>query len=154
MPDNEYVPTDIITRIKAVRLHLHLSQQQFADLTNVPVTLFKQWENGSIHPPDSYWQRILLIETSKSQTPSHNGTIHEPGAAYSTHTDNEETFPTDFLADPDVVRTFVEGQRLAYGHLFNPAFATEISLIEPLPHQRIAVYDHMLQQSRLRFFGR
>ena len=36
-------------------------------------------------------------------------------------------------------------------HRFNPAFATEISVIEPLPHQRIAVYDHMIQQPRLRF---
>src|SRR5712691_5817642 len=59
--------------------------------------------------------------------------------------------PIDFTSDPDVVRLVVEGERLTYGHLFNPAFATEISLIEPLPHQRIAVYDHMLQQSRLRF---
>src|SRR5437660_10291541 len=57
----------------------------------------------------------------------------------------------DFTADPDVVRVVVEGERLTYGHLFNPAFATEISLIEPLPHQRLAVYDHMLHQSRLRF---
>src|SRR5207237_3952670 len=50
-----------------------------------------------------------------------------------------------------VVRVVGEGERLTYGHLFNPAFATEISLIEPLPHQRIAVYDHMLKQNRLRF---
>src|SRR5256714_9455176 len=57
----------------------------------------------------------------------------------------------DFTADPGVVRAVVEGERLTYGRLFNPAFATEISLIEPLAHQRIAVYDHMLQQSRLRF---
>src|SRR6266487_2876284 len=61
------------------------------------------------------------------------------------------TPPVDFMADPEVVRLVVEGERLTYGHLFNPAFATEISLIEPLPHQRIAVYDHMLQQPRLRF---
>jgi SNF2 family DNA or RNA helicase len=40
---------------------------------------------------------------------------------------------------------------LRYGHLFNPSFATEISLIDPLPHQRIAVYEHMLKQTRLRF---
>jgi SNF2 family DNA or RNA helicase len=40
---------------------------------------------------------------------------------------------------------------LGYGHLFNPAFATEISMIDPLPHQRIAVYDYMLPQTRLRF---
>ncbi len=44
-----------------------------------------------------------------------------------------------------------QGERLTYGHLFNPAFAAEISLIDPLPHQRLAVYDHMVQQTRLRF---
>jgi len=65
--------------------------------------------------------------------------------------DSEVPPSIDFTADPDVVRVVVEGERLTYGHLFNPAFATEISLIEPLPHQRIAVYDHMLKQSRLRF---
>jgi hypothetical protein len=43
----------------------------------------------------------------------------------------------DFTADPDVVRVVVEGERLTYGHLFNPAFATEISLIEPLPHHPV-----------------
>ena len=57
----------------------------------------------------------------------------------------------DFSADPEVVRVVAEGERLGYGHLFNPAFATEISMIDPLPHQRIAVYDHMLPQPRLRF---
>ena len=40
---------------------------------------------------------------------------------------------------------------LTYGHLFNSAFATETSLIDPLPHQRIAVYRRMLEQSPLRF---
>ncbi len=57
----------------------------------------------------------------------------------------------DFAAEPEVVRVVVEAERLAYGHLFNPAFATEISLIDPLPHQRIAVYEQMLPQPRLRF---
>src|SRR6202165_5582349 len=59
--------------------------------------------------------------------------------------------PIDFSADPQIVRTVVEGERLTYGHLFNPAFAAEISRIDPLPHQRLAVYDHMLKQTRLRF---
>jgi len=57
----------------------------------------------------------------------------------------------DFAADPEVVRVVAQGEYLAYGHLFNPAFAIETSLIEPLPHQRMAVYEAMLQQSRLRF---
>ena len=57
----------------------------------------------------------------------------------------------DFGAKPPVVASVAEATRLAYGHLFNPAFATEISLIDPLPHQRIAVYEHMLRSSPLRF---
>ena len=57
----------------------------------------------------------------------------------------------DFSADPNAVSTVAEAHRLAYGHLFNPSFATETSRIDPLPHQRIAVYEHMLQQSPLRF---
>jgi len=64
----------------------------------------------------------------------------------------EESAPAiDFSTNPEVVRAVTEGFRLGYGHLFNPAFATEISLIDPLPHQRIAVYDHMLPQPRLHF---
>ncbi len=59
--------------------------------------------------------------------------------------------PTNFRTDPEVVRVVAEGERLAFGHLFNPAFAVETALIDPLPHQRIAVYQHLLPQSRLRF---
>ncbi len=57
----------------------------------------------------------------------------------------------DFLGDANALRVLVEGERLSYGHLFNPAFATEISEIDPVPHQRIAVYERMLPQSRLRY---
>lgn len=60
-------------------------------------------------------------------------------------------FQIDFAANPEVVLALAEGERLTYGHLFNPTFATEVSLIDPLPHQRLAVYRHMLQQSPLRF---
>ena len=82
--------------------------------------------------------------------------LYEQPHAYSygnhiTSPDVDQHVPIDFTSDPDVVRLVVEGERLSYGHLFNPAFATEISMIEPLPHQRIAVYDHMMQQPRLRF---
>jgi hypothetical protein len=31
-------------------------------------------------------------------------------------------------SDPEIVRVVVEGERLTYGHLFNPTFATEISM--------------------------
>jgi len=45
----------------------------------------------------------------------------------------------DFTAQPEIVKVLAEGERLSFGHLMNPAFATEISSIDPLPHQRIAV---------------
>ncbi len=82
--------------------------------------------------------------------------LYEQSHAYSYRNhiaspDADQHVAIDFTSDSEVARLVVEGERLTYGHLFNPAFATEISMIEPLPHQRIAVYDHMLQQPRLRF---
>ena len=40
----------------------------------------------------------------------------------------EKVPPIDFSADPEIVRVVVEGEWLTYGHLFNPTFATEISM--------------------------
>ncbi len=59
--------------------------------------------------------------------------------------------PLDFTGDPERFSLFVERLRLKHGYQFNPAFASEISRIDPLPHQRIAVYDHMLDEDPLRF---
>lgn len=158
MPEYEQLPLDIAQHIKTLRLRLKLSPQQFADLTNVPVTLFKQWEGGTLQPPDSYWQRLLVIETEGRQISSNQSgitsRIAEARTEYITQKDDineEKAVVPDFQADPDMVRTFVEGQRLAYGYLFNPTFATETSRIDPLPHQLIAVYDHLLKHPRLRF---
>ena len=57
----------------------------------------------------------------------------------------------DFDGRPDRLSLLVECLRLMHGYQFNPAFASEISRIDPLPHQRIAVYDHMLREDPLRF---
>jgi len=73
------------------------------------------------------------------------------GAINRTPREDVPETPLDFAASPEVVRVVVEGERLTYGHLFNPTFATEISRIVPLPHQRLAVYDSLLPQHRLRF---
>ena len=56
-----------------------------------------------------------------------------------------------FRADANLVRLVAEAYRLRHAYLFNPIFATETSLIDPLPHQFIAVYDHLLQHFPLRF---
>ena len=59
--------------------------------------------------------------------------------------------PLDFTGDAECLSLFVEHLRLKHGSQFNPAFASEISRIDPLPHQRIAVYHHMLKEDPLRF---
>ncbi len=56
-----------------------------------------------------------------------------------------------FQAESEMVRLVAECHRLAHAYLFNPLFATETSLIDPLPHQLIAVYDHLLRHPRLRY---
>ena len=56
-----------------------------------------------------------------------------------------------FRADANLVRLVAEAHRLQHAYLFNPIFATETSLIDPLPHQFIAVYEHLLKHNPLRF---
>jgi len=56
-----------------------------------------------------------------------------------------------FATAPAIVRAVTQGERLAHGYLVNATFATETARIDPLPHQRIAVYERMLPQPRLRF---
>lgn len=62
-----------------------------------------------------------------------------------------ESGTSAFRADSETVRLLAESYRLQHAYLFNPVFATETSLIDALPHQLIAVYDHLLKQPRLRF---
>ena len=42
------------------------------------------------------------------------------------------------------------GHRLGFGYLSNPGFAEKVSLPDPLSHQRIAVYEHVLKEQPLR----
>jgi len=141
------VPPDFPSRIKQVREQLGLSQTRFAGLLGVSTLSVKKWEQGQSTPFISTWQQIVQMEQSGlSDYAVTAGVLRDPQAAY------QAAHPSlDFTSRTEIVRAVVDGHRLAYGHLYNPAFATEISLIEPLPHQRLAVYEQMLQQTRLRF---
>jgi SNF2 family DNA or RNA helicase len=57
----------------------------------------------------------------------------------------------DFSADPDAFKLAAEAYRIHLAHLFDPVLAVHTSLIEPLPHQIIAVYEQMLPRQPLRF---
>jgi len=56
-----------------------------------------------------------------------------------------------FDVDGALLRLVSEAYRIHLAHLFDPMLAVHTSLIEPLPHQITAVYDHMLTHQPLRF---
>lgn len=126
--------------IKALRVELGLTQEGLAQKLGVSFATVNRWENRQAKPSKVLWSQLLQLKFR----------VAEEGATYQT-VEGSKGSPLDFTASPDVVKTLAEGVRLSYGHLANPVFATEISSIDPLPHQRLAVYDHMLKQPRLRF---
>lgn len=138
------IPVGYSNIIKASRARLGLTQSQFADLLGVSYASVNRWENGQSRPTRLAWQKIVAVEAAHPTSPMDIVATTAYGIS-----EPPNTF--DFSAEPETVRLVAEGERLTYGHLFNPSFATEISCIDPLPHQRIAVYGHMLSQSRLRF---
>jgi len=131
---------DYAERIKRLRVEIGITQQSLADRLGVSYATVNRWENEQTRPSRVYWKHLQQLEMR----------VAEESAPYGKQ---EETPPAilDFTAKPEIVKVLAEGERLSFGHLMNPAFATEISSIDPLPHQRIAVYDHMLKQPRLRF---
>lgn len=149
--ENFRVQDDYSARIRALRIAHELTQMRLADLLGVAFATVNRWENGQSKPSPMAWQQILRIERfgmdAFQETREEKPMVRETGPTYNP----SGVMLPDFTTAPEVVRIIAEAHRLTYGHLFNPAFATEISRIDPLPHQRIAVYDHMLKQTRLRF---
>jgi superfamily II DNA or RNA helicase/DNA-binding XRE family transcriptional regulator len=122
-----------------------------AELVGVSFASINRWENGQAKPNLLAWQKIERAEAlgihTLDEKPIH--AIHEEKPGYAV---SPPPVPDlDFSTSPEIILAVAEGYRLAFGHQSNPAFATETSLIDPLPHQRIAVYEHMLNQPRLRF---
>lgn len=134
--------------IRQLRKELDLTQQQFAERLGVSFVTLNRWENGQSKPSAMGLTKLRDLRAERERNASAAlGTVGSSAPAEA-HTGTPKL---DFLGDANALRVLVEGERLSYGHLFNPAFATEISEIDPLPHQRIAVYQRMLPQSRLRF---
>jgi superfamily II DNA or RNA helicase/DNA-binding XRE family transcriptional regulator len=131
------IPPDYPARIKQLRGRLGLTQVELAARLGVSFVTVNRWENGQTKPSPLAWSQILKLDDQAAPT--------EPLAK------PVGLLVTDFTGSADVVRVLAEGERLSFGHMFNPAFATEVSQIDPLPHQRIAVYEHMLKQFPLRF---
>lgn len=59
--------------------------------------------------------------------------------------------PWSFNGDPATFRLVAEAERIRLAALFDPMLAVHTSVVEPLPHQILAVYDQMLKRHPLRF---
>ena len=122
--------------IRALRRSLGLTQGAFGDRLGVTNVTVSRWESGAFAPDN---RAVAALEamagaTGKEQTEK---PLPDPGL--------------DFTANPDAVAAVAEATRLSFGHLASPTFATEVSLIDALPHQRVAVYEHLLAQWPIRF---
>ena len=135
--------TDGDLGVRRIRKGLGLTQNQFADRLGVTPITVHRWETGQSRPQRLAQNRLRELETALA------GQSAEPVSA--TATASLPAVPLDFAGNPDAISAVAEAVRLSHGHQFNPAFATEISRIDALPHQRIAVYERMIPQQPLRF---
>ena len=119
-----------------------LTQEQLAQRLEVAPLTVLRWEAGHSRPRKLALARLRQLEAEAAASvhslPAATPTV--PGAS-----------ALDLAGDPEAVSLVAEALRLACGHQRNPAFASEISAIDPLPHQRIAVYERMLPREPLRF---
>ena len=147
------IPDDYPVRIQRFRDQHGLTQTRLAELLGVTPAAVSQWESGKARPSAKRWQQLLRGEALGvyALALDFGAQVQAREAAVGYAVDSNPPAPVDFGGDSEVVRLMLQGYRLSYGHEVNPTFATEISQIEPLPHQRMAVYDRMLPQPRLRF---
>ncbi|MCD7927030.1 MAG: hypothetical protein LUI85_21025 [Bacteroides sp.] len=57
----------------------------------------------------------------------------------------------NFKGDPDKFVLFAEAERINSAYQFDPLFAINCSVVDPLPHQVEAVYNFLLPQPKIRF---
>ena len=133
---------DFVDRVRDARSRMELTQAQFAARMAVTPLTVHRWETGQSRPRSLALDRLRELEESAA--------AEEAGTRSAAHV-LESSVPLDFAGDPAAVLLVAEAHRLAHGHQFNAAFASETARIDPLPHQRIAVYERMLLQEPLRF---
>lgn len=57
----------------------------------------------------------------------------------------------NFQGDPKRFCLFAEAERINSAYQFDPLFAVNCSIVDPLPHQVEAVYKYLLPQTKIRF---
>jgi transcriptional regulator with XRE-family HTH domain/superfamily II DNA or RNA helicase len=128
--------------IKKLRKAMGLTQQEFATELGVSFAAVNRWERGRNAPQPDRLVRIRKLYAEHLKKERNSG-----GAGVV----RKSTPQLDFEGDPESIKLVVDSFRLRNGHLFNKAYGLELSRVVPLPHQKIAVYEHLIPQSPLRF---
>jgi len=137
--------------IKTTRKQLGLTQRELASALGVAYATVNRWENSQTRPPEDLHAKLeRLLNGEASLVVASPGSADQPPTPADTVQDGSQV-TLDFRGNAEHIAVFVEGERLSCAYQANPAFAAETSRIDPLPHQRLAVYRHMLLQPRLRF---
>ena len=123
--------------IRMLRKRLGLTQATFGTRLGVTNVTVSRWEAGAFVPdPRALAGLATLAAKASPNAPSPKSDLPSE---------------LEFTADPNAVAAVAEAARLSFGHLASPTFATEVSLIDLLPHQRVAVYEHIVPQWPIRF---
>lgn len=128
--------------LRGFRKRVGLTQSALADRVGVTPLTVHRWETGQSRPQRIAKERLSDLAKSYAE---------DPTSPEHPVTSPESRPPLDFGGRAEAVSAVAEALRLAHGHQFNPVFASETARIDPLPHQRIAVYERMLKQDPLRF---
>ena len=142
-PEHFQPSTDAGHTVRSIRKRMELTQAQFGDVLGVTALTVHRWESGRSRPLRMAVERLRELEDSLAEP--------DTPERCTPATVSAATPPLDFAGNPEAVSAVAEALRLAHGHQFNPAFASETARIDPLPHQRIAVYERMLGKDPLRF---
>ena len=116
-----------------------MSQQAFATALGVSFATVNRWEMGRSKPQKDRVERMKTLHRQQEDPPAAQILLPLPPNRL------------DFEGDADAVKLVIDTYRLQNGHVFNKAFGLELSRVVPLPHQRIAVYEHLLAQNPVRF---
>ncbi len=139
-------PVDVGAEVRCLRSQLGLTQEQFGDRLGVSTITVHRWESGQSQP-----RRLAVEKLAQLSEQAAAESTPRPMRGLRLSTAAADGAPLDFAGDPEAVLAVADALRLSFGHQFNPAFAIETSRIDPLLHQRFAVYERMLKQDPLRF---
>ncbi|HEY7495673.1 MAG TPA: helix-turn-helix domain-containing protein, partial [Candidatus Tectomicrobia bacterium] len=121
---------------------MRLTQQEFAARLGVSFAAVNRWERERSAPQPDRLTRIRELYAEHLEKERNAGDARVV---------RESTLQLDFEGDPESIKLVVDSFRLRNGHMFNKAYGLELSRVVPLPHQRIAVYEHLMHQLPLRF---